>query len=59
MNFSVSDVVDIDSDLETTATPTDAEIVGLPSCASSTSQKTKTTVDMNWKSETSYHASKS
>ena len=41
MKISMSDVVNMDSDLETTATPTDAEIVGLPSCALSTSDESE------------------
>ena len=41
MNISVYDVVNMDSDLETTATPTDAEILGLPSCAPSASDKSE------------------
>ena len=41
MNISVSDVVDMNSDLETTTTPTDAEILGLPSCAPSASDESE------------------
>ena len=41
MNISVSDVVDMNSDLETTTTPTDAEILGLPSCAPSISDESE------------------
>ena len=41
MNISVSDVVDVDNDLETTITPTDAEIWGFLWCAPITSDESE------------------